>query len=172
MTSPWTVSPRPPGTPEAAALLREYLIDVADRWYLRHHGRAATVEEMAGHLAEMVNDDLAPPRGVFLVGRHDDEPGGCVGLRLLDGDRAELTRMYIRSAKRGLGGAGLLLGAAERAAVGLGAQRLVLNTRLDLVEARALYARHGFQETARYAGDEDPYAECWYAKDLAGPLPS
>jgi hypothetical protein len=40
----------------------------------------------------------------------------------------------------------------------------VLDTRLDLVEARSLYVRHGYAEIPAY--NQGPYAEIWYGKDL------
>jgi ribosomal protein S18 acetylase RimI-like enzyme len=55
--------------------------------------------------------------------------------------------------------------AAERAARELGAARIVLDTRGDLVEARALYARLGYTETGPH--NADPYAEHWFAKALS-----
>lgn len=83
---------------------------------------------------------------------------------LLDEDRAELTRVFLRHAFRGLGGAGALLGNLEDAARALGTRRMVLNTRLDLVEARALYTRHGYTEIPAYCSG--PYMDIWYGRDL------
>ncbi|MFI1967954.1 GNAT family N-acetyltransferase [Streptomyces cinnamoneus] len=161
----WTIAPQPVGSPESAALLRAFLVDVADRWYLLHRGSRTTPEEVERHLAEMPSDDLAPPHGVFLMGRHGGAPAGCVGLRRLDGRTAELTRMFVRASLRGTGGAAALVGAAEAVAREWGARRVVLETRRDLREARALYARHGFTEIAPYkTGDE--YAEVWLGKEL------
>ena len=40
-----------------------------------------------------------------------------------------------------------------------------LDTRADLVEARALYARLGYTETGPH--NDEPYAEHWFAKRLA-----
>ncbi|NUS84240.1 MAG: GNAT family N-acetyltransferase, partial [Streptomyces sp.] len=122
--APWSVAPRPVGDPVSAGLLRDYLVDVADRWYELHEGRSTTPEEIDKHLAEMPSDDLAPPHGVFLVAHHDGELTGCAGVRLLadggtaepgpgPGRTAELKRMFVRPAKRGLGAAGVLLAAAE-----------------------------------------------------------
>lgn len=160
----WTVTAEPVHSPEAATLFREYLTEVADRWYQLHRGRPATPEELAEAFAEHDGEDLVPPRGVLLVGRYEGEPGGCVGLRRRDGATAELTRMFVRPARRGLGGADQLLRAAERAARGMGARRVTLDTRLDLVEARALYSRHGYADIPPYK--EDRYAECFYGKEL------
>ncbi|MGX8905868.1 GNAT family N-acetyltransferase [Streptomyces netropsis] len=122
---PWTVGPEPVGSAGSAVLLREYLTDVADRWYELNHARTSTPEEIDRHLAEDPSDDLTPPHGVLLVGRHGGE---------------ETARAW-------------------------GVERIVLDTRMDLVEARALYARHGYLPIPRY--NESPYAEVWLAKELA-----
>ncbi|MEU1667906.1 GNAT family N-acetyltransferase [Streptomyces sparsogenes] len=168
-TAPWAVAPHPVDDPVSARLLREYLVDVADRWYELYEGRSSTPEEIERHLAEMPSDDLAPPHGVFLVAHHAGELAGCAGVRLLEeGGAAELKRMFVRPDKRGLGGAGVLLAAAEAAARELGAGRMVLETRLDLTEARALYARHGYVDVPPFC--EGPYSEVWLGKELGDPL--
>ncbi|WP_431044675.1 GNAT family N-acetyltransferase [Streptomyces sp. P1-3] len=160
----WTVAAQPVHSPEASALLREYFIEVSDRWFELHHGRRSTPEEIESGLLEHHSDDLVPPYGLLLVGRHGGEPGGCVGLRLLDARTAELARMFVRPTKRRLGGGGALLAAAERTARELGMRRVILDTRLDLVEARAMYARHGYAEIEPYK--QDPYTECFFGKEL------
>ncbi|MDT0454036.1 GNAT family N-acetyltransferase [Streptomyces hesseae] len=157
----WTVSPQPVGSPESAGLLREYLVDVADRWYLLNDGRLCAPEEIEQHLAEMRDEDPE----LLLVARYGGEPAGCVGLRRVDARTAELCRMFVRADRRGLGGSGVLLGAAEEAARAWGAARIVLETRRDLVEARALYARHGFGNVPPYKADT-PYSEVWLGKEL------
>ncbi|HEY8981257.1 MAG TPA: GNAT family N-acetyltransferase, partial [Streptomyces sp.] len=43
--------------------------------------------------------------------------------------------------------------------------RMILDTRADLVEARALYARLGYTETAPH--NDDKYADHWFTKPLA-----
>ncbi|MBO0656789.1 GNAT family N-acetyltransferase [Streptomyces triculaminicus] len=163
----WTIAPQPAGSPESAALLRAYLVDIADRWYRLHHDRGVTPEEIERHLAEMAADDLAPPHGVLLVARYGGEPAGCAGLLRRDAWTAEVTKVFVREDRRGLGGAPRLMAAAEETARGWGARRLVLNTRRDLVEARALYARHGFTAIEPYKPlEEDPFAEVWLGKEL------
>ncbi|MFE0515827.1 GNAT family N-acetyltransferase, partial [Streptomyces sp. NPDC058964] len=74
------------------------------------------------------------------------------------------TRVVVYEALRGKGAAALLVGAAEDAARDLGATRIVLDTRSDLVEARALYARLGYRETEPH--NDDKYAEHWFSKRL------
>ncbi|MFD4377492.1 GNAT family N-acetyltransferase [Streptomyces sp. NPDC058486] len=156
----WTFSPERVDTPAATALRRDYYGDVAGRYFGRVLAEDEYDEEMLADGLEL----LAPPAGEFLVGRYDGVAAACGGIVLLDGGRAELTRVFIRPEYRGKGGAGLLMDGLERAARALGARRMVLNTRLDLVEARALYVRHGYGEIPAYCSG--PYMEIWYGKEL------
>ncbi|GAA3495959.1 GNAT family N-acetyltransferase [Streptomyces prasinosporus] len=161
----WTVAPEPPDSPVAAALWRAYYTEVSDRWYLLHEGRRTDPGELERGIAAQPGDDLAPPRGLLLVARYAGEPAGSAGVRLLGGATAELTRVFLHEGMRGRGGAALLVRAAEDAARSLGATRMVLDTRGDLVEARALYARLGYAETGPH--NADPYAEHWFARELS-----
>ncbi|MFF8292493.1 GNAT family N-acetyltransferase [Streptomyces sp. NPDC016309] len=161
MTNPnWTVRPERYDSPDATALRVDYYYDVAARYY----NRPITAEEIDDGILNEGLDRLAPPTGRFVVGRANGEPAACGGVVLLDAGRAELTRVFVRHAFRGTGGAALLMDALEEAATKLGARRVVLNTRLDLVEARALYTRHGYREIPAYR--EGPYMEVWYGKEL------
>lgn len=162
----WSVAPEPFDSPVAAALWRAYYTEVSDRWYLLHEGRTTDPGELEREVAAHTGGEFAPPTGVLLVARYDGEPGGTAGVRMIDATTGELSRVFVREDLRGKGGAPLLLTAAEEAARGLGARRLVLDTRGDLVEARALYARHGYEETA--AHNDEAYAEHWFRKDLTG----
>ncbi|CAM5370930.1 GNAT family N-acetyltransferase OS=Streptomyces cyaneofuscatus OX=66883 GN=G3I52_05645 PE=4 SV=1 [Streptomyces cyaneofuscatus] len=78
---------------------------------------------------------------------------------------AELTRVYVRPAYRGTGGGGALLASVEEAARAYGVRLLRLDTRHDLVEARGLYAKHGYREVPAFHR-RNPYAERWFAKEL------
>ncbi|MFD5907716.1 GNAT family N-acetyltransferase [Streptomyces massasporeus] len=161
----WTVTPEPYDSPVAAALWRAYYTEVSDRWYLLHEGRRTDPVELEREIAAQPGADLAPPGGRLLVARYDGEPAGSAGVRLVDDKTAELKRVFLREPMRGRGGAPLLVGAAEEAARALGAIRMILDTRSDLVEARGLYARLGYRETGRH--NDDPYAEHWFSKELA-----
>lgn len=156
----WIFAPEHVHAADAVALRRDFYGDGAGRYWQR----PATEAEIDEGLANDGVEWLAPPTGQFLVGRYEGQPAACGGVLLLDPERAELTRVFLRHAFRGKGGAGALMDALESAARELGARRMVLNTRLDLVEARALYTRHGYAEIPAYC--QGPYMEVWYGKDL------
>ncbi|MGW3723539.1 GNAT family N-acetyltransferase [Streptomyces sp. NPDC000851] len=161
----WTVAPEPVDSPAATALWRAYYTEVSDRWYLLHRGRRTDPAELEREIAANAGDHLTPPAGCLLVARYDGTAAGTAGVRLTeDPSIAELQRVFLLPQWRGKGGAALLVAAAEDAARELGAERMILDTRSDLVEARALYARLGYEETA--AHNSDPYAEHWFGKRL------
>lgn len=92
----------------------------------------------------------ASPRGMLSIATVDTEPVGCVALRPLVGDGAELKRLYLRPGARGRGH-GLRLvhhvmdGARER-----GYRRIRLDTLPSMTDAIALYRRIGFVEIPAY----------------------
>ncbi|MFB8277301.1 GNAT family N-acetyltransferase [Nocardia colli] len=160
----WTVSPEAFDSPAAAMLWRAYYTEVSDRWYRLHEGHVTDPAELERGIAATTGAEFTPPRGVLLVARYAGEPAGTAGVRLLDDKTAELSRVFVLPAMRGKGGAELLGTAAEQHARTLGAARIVLDTRRDLVEARALYARLGYAESPPH--NDQMYAECWYQKKL------
>jgi ribosomal protein S18 acetylase RimI-like enzyme len=143
-----TTSVVPADDPTAAGLIREYCTEVAAR-YLGHPPDAAVVDTMLG-------GDLL---GV-VVARSGGVPAGCAGLRRLAPGVGELKRLYVRPAARRRGVGIRLLDAVAALARSHGLHTLRLDTRTDLTEARALYARYGFTEIARY--NDDPYAGHWF----------
>jgi GNAT superfamily N-acetyltransferase len=163
MTS-WTVAPEPYDSPVASALWRAYYTEVSDRYYLLHEGRRTEPDELEREITGADWFALTPPKGRLLVARYDGEPAGTAGVRLLDADTAELKRVYVREELRGKGGGPVLVRAAEDTARELGAARMILDTRDDLTEARALYARLGYEETEPY--NDAPYADHWFTKGL------
>jgi len=93
-------------------------------------------------------NDVRGPRSVFLVAR--DMSGvavGCGALRPLEGDVAEVKRMYARPGS----GAGVqLLGELERRALQFGYREVWLETRRVNVRAVAFYERHGYRVIPNY----------------------
>ncbi|WP_442875299.1 GNAT family N-acetyltransferase [Amycolatopsis sp. NBC_00355] len=157
----WNIIEVPVTDPDAVAIMREYMDEVASRYY----GRPATEAELESALADEPGTDLVAPTGAFLLGRRDGVLAGCVGTRVVEPGISELTKMYVKPAHRGSGAAPRLVAAAEDAARRLGARLMRLDTRDDLVEARALYARTGYTEVAPF--NDDKYAEHWFEKALS-----
>jgi GNAT superfamily N-acetyltransferase len=156
----WTLAPEHFGTPDAALLRRDYYDEVASRYW----GRPATTAEIDDGLSNDGAGRLAPPTGEFLVGRYEGKPASCAGLLLADEATAELTRVFVRPGFRGTGGGGLLLAGIEASARAYGVRTIRLDTRNDLVEARGLYAKHGYREIPAF--NRGQYAEHWFAKEL------
>ena len=109
-------------------------------------------------------DDFAPPRGVFLIARRDDEPVGCGGLKPLSADKAYLKRMWISPAARGVGLGRNLLTALEQQALTLGYSAICLETHRSLIEAQQLYRSTGYRDVAPF--NDERYASHWFEKTL------
>jgi len=144
----------PPGSRAGRLLRVEYWEHVGEATGLGDLGPVPAGDEV----------DLAPPRGTFVVAAVDGVDTGCVGGRLLDGERAEVKRLYVapRGQGRGLGRA--LLRAVAEWAREQGARELVLDTHGALTAARRLYAAEGFTEVDPYNDNAD--AQHWFARPL------
>lgn len=108
--------------------------------------------------------DMVRPRGAFFVAISDGLPLGCVGLKGDGGDTAEIKRLWVAPAARGLGLARRLMAAAEAAARSLSIGVLRLDTHSALSEANTLYRRTGWIEIARF--NDDPYPDTFFEKRL------
>ena len=125
----------------------------------------ALIAELDAALAAICGDsgaksfdanDVRGPRSVFLLAR--DAAGvaaGCGALRPLEGDVAEVKRMYARPGS----GAGVqLLGELERRALQFGYRAIWLETRRVNVRAVAFYDKHGYRvipNYGKYVGRDD-----------------
>lgn len=159
-TPVWTVASTSINDRDARYLLRLYFAEMASRYF----GRVATDEEIDAAMLEDPSADLVPPDGLFLLARRAGDPAGCIGLRRLSTQIAEIKRMFIRADARRYGGGSALLTAVERSARQLGTTTVRLDTRHDLVEARSLYAKHRYVEIPAYS--HGPYADHWFEKRL------
>ncbi len=108
--------------------------------------------------------DMMRPRGTFLLAVADGLPVGCVGLKGTGGPVAEIKRLWIDPAARGLGLAKRLMQDAETAARALGVRTLRLDTNSALPEALDLYRKSGWVEIARF--NDDPYPDHFFEKAL------
>lgn len=91
-----------------------------------------------------------PPRGQLFLAHVEGSPAGCVALREIDAMRCEMKRMFVYPEYHGKG-AGLALGQAMiDAGTAVGYRTMLLDTSVRQKEARGLYGRLGFRETAPY----------------------
>ena len=95
-------------------------------------------------------EEVAPGRGGFFVAWANDRPVGCGAIRLVDADRAEIKRMYVRRESRGQRISAAILDVLESEAARLGATCLVLETGNRQREAIGLYRRRGFTDIAAF----------------------
>lgn len=87
--------------------------------------------------------------GAAFVIAHDEhgDAVGCGALRSLEGDVAELKRMYARP---GSGAGAFILAELERRAAAFGYRRLWLSTRRVNARAVSFYKRHGYAPVPPY----------------------
>lgn len=150
------IHPRPPGAPDAVAVIRSYMVELVDRY----HGRPMPASLVDQALIDEPVDDVT----VLLVAYREEVPVGCVGLRLAEPPVGEITKMYVRPEARRSGVARRLLAAIEDAARERGLRTLRLDTRTDLIEARGLYAACGFREVA--AWKKRRFADHFFVKEI------
>ena len=103
----------------------------------------------------------------FLIARVDGRAVGCVGLRPLSTEIAEVKRMYVRPAARRTGLARRLMERLEAIARENGFREIWLETGLRQPAAIRLYENLGYERIASF-GDyaKDPVSVC-YGKRLA-----
>jgi ribosomal protein S18 acetylase RimI-like enzyme len=110
-------------------------------------------EELAG-----LPGRYARPAGGVWLAEMDGTVAGCVALRPLTGDRAEVKRLYVRPAFRGTGVGRALAEHVLQAAAGMGYRRVCLDTMPSMAGAIALYRSLGFTEVEPYCHNPVPGA--------------
>jgi GNAT superfamily N-acetyltransferase len=135
-----------PRDPHARGALVQYLNEILDR--------VAGITGVHPEQADDV-DDYRPPGGCFLLVYRGDAVAGCGALRTMDAQTGEIKRMWIHPTARGSGLGSLLLDALIARSRASGHRRVVLDTNGVLVEALALYAKHGFLPIERYNDNPD-----------------
>ena len=103
------------------------------------------------------------PHGAFLIAWSNTTPLGCVSLRRLTPELAEVKRLWVAPAARGHGLARRLMLAIENQARSLAYTRLNLDTNAALTAAITLYETTGWTPTAPYTGFPSTH---WFQKTL------
>jgi GNAT superfamily N-acetyltransferase/DNA-binding MarR family transcriptional regulator len=149
------VDVRDPGDPAARACVRAYFDELGRRFDRGFDpARSLPAEDR----------ELIPPAGLFLVATLHSDAVGCGGLKFHDGAPAEIKRMWVAPAARGLGLGRRLLTELEAHAVARGVSVLRLETNGTLAEAISLYRTSGYREVAAFS--DEPYAHHWFEKAL------
>lgn len=106
--------------------------------------------------------DYAQPRGCLLLAMVNDQVAGCCALRPLDSadlpNAAEMKRLYVRPAYRGLRLGRQLAEGVMDAARQYGYSSIFLDTLDEMETARALYEDLGFEEIPPYYHNPVPGA--------------
>jgi DNA-binding MarR family transcriptional regulator len=144
-----------PRRPEARFCLQAYFGELARRF---DSGFDPALSISAG------DEELTPPAGLLLVATLHGEPVGCGALKFHDAAPAEIKRMWVAPAARGIGLGRRLLADLEERAAQSGADRARLETNGALTEAIALYRSAGYREVPAF--NDEPYAHHWFEKPL------
>jgi ribosomal protein S18 acetylase RimI-like enzyme len=107
-------------------------------------------------------DEMRAPAGRFLVASLRGEPVGCGALKFHGTEPAELKRMWVAPAARGLGVGRRLLSELEGRAFSSGNPVVRLDTNRALTEAIAMYRATGYREVDAF--NDEPYAHHWFEK--------
>jgi len=91
-----------------------------------------------------------PPGGTLLLAMADGIPGGCVGVRPIEGEICEMKRLYVRPRARKAGLGRALAEAAIAFGAAAGYRRMRLDTLPTMEGARALYQTLGFRPILPY----------------------
>jgi carbonic anhydrase len=123
------------------ALIEEYV-----RWLDLDLSYQGFDEEMA-----QLDRRYSPPDGLFLMAFVNGEAAGCVGLkRMAEAGTAEVKRLYVRPAHRGLRIGEQLVAGLKGRAVQMGFGRMLLDAVPQTLHAQRLYVAMGFREIAPY----------------------
>ena len=97
------------------------------------------------------DEHYAPPGGAFFVARHGGRIVGSVGVERLDGDSAELHRLYLDAEVRGRGTGRALVDTVIGWCRAQAVSRLVLWSDTRFEQAHRLYTRMGFRQAGERA---------------------
>jgi DNA-binding MarR family transcriptional regulator/GNAT superfamily N-acetyltransferase len=144
-----------PRRPDARSCIRAYTAELARRF---DSGFDPARSISAG------DSELIPPAGLFLLATLHGEPAGCGALKFHHDAPAQIKRMWVAPALRGLGLGRRLLTELEAHAAASHVRTLRLETNHALTEAISLYQAAGYREVPAF--NHEPYAHHWFEKAL------
>jgi len=149
------IAPVDPEHPDARYCLAEYVAELNRR---SERGFDPSVGATA------LPHEVRPPAGRFFVAYLHGEAIGCGAVKHHGGAPAEIKRMWIAPAARGLGLGRRLLEELEACALAGGARVARIETSAVLTEALALYRSTGWVEVPAF--NDEPFADHWLEKAL------
>jgi DNA-binding MarR family transcriptional regulator/GNAT superfamily N-acetyltransferase len=147
-----------PEHPDARYCLAEYVAELNRR---SERGFDPTVGATA------LPDEVRPPAGQFFVAYLHGQAIGCGAVKHHADAPAEIKRMWIAPAARGLGLGRRLLQELEACALAGGARVARIETSAVLTEALALYQSADWGEVPAF--NDEPFADHWFEKTLLDP---
>jgi putative acetyltransferase len=152
-----TIAIEDPAQPDIVALLE--------------HGEAEAARLYPAESNHMLPlDALRAPHVLFHVARGADGAALATGAVVLNGDWAEIKRMWVEPQARGQGLSKAILGRLEQQAHAHGVRWLRLETGIDSHAALGLYARAGFVAREPFADYRPDPLSVFLEKDLAADL--
>ena len=145
----------PPTSADAAACCRAYFAELNARFDAGFDSALSLPADAA---------DLVEPNGRLIVARLREQPVGCGAVKFHGKDSAEIKRMWVSPAARGLGVGRRILERLENEARHAGASATQLETNHNLAEAINLYVAAGYEEVDPFS--DEPYAHHWFRKTL------
>ena len=135
------------------------------RVYLAHElrelkavsGIGLDLEELVTKTFDQIDDYLPPHGRLRLASDPDGKLIGCVFLKMIRSNAAEVKRLYVRPEARGIGLGRELMAGILADARSLGAEHVLLDTGIYDTAAHALYGKIGFRKIDYYPeGENDP----------------
>lgn len=151
----FTITDADPDSPAALTCLRAYY--------------TLLLENIAGLSPDLLTLPLAdaasyrPPLGLFCIAWSGETPIGCVSLHPLASTTAEVKRLWVAPAARGMGLARRLMQTIESRAAQMGFVTLKLDSNSALTPAISLYRATDWHDCPAYTGFP---ADIWMSKRL------
>ncbi|HEV8369295.1 MAG TPA: GNAT family N-acetyltransferase [Pyrinomonadaceae bacterium] len=136
------------------------------------------IAELEAHLTPLYPDEsrhgysvekLLQEGVAFFVIHYNEQPAGCGGVQLFGSEYAEIKRMYVRPALRGLGLGKLMVNHLETYVRNHGIRVLRLETGVHQGEAIRLYERMGFKAIGPFGTYRDDPLSRFYEKEIWTP---